>query len=878
MALPPITPSPAQLASAQPNAQPSAQPNAKSSAQPTMQPSAPSFMPHAGHRNVRVWLLSIVCLALLAGTAISYWPATVAFASAHPHTTLASIMSFILCLAYATELSSIPLSCRHSVIPLLTIMLLITGTFNGLFLPLIIVTLLSSAWTARSVLLGSISATSALTIVPVTYLVLGDEPGQLRAILVNSVPTDTAFHYLIGHWIVPLVILAFAFIATRFLCDIIVFIATGSPIRAALQEYSVTRTTGLAIADLAAAIITIWIPAIFEFSFDLANILDVHALFLSLLDIYALALMSYYTMRHLARTRNSLHSITAITDALPLPHEKPEDVIVSIINSTLPNVRCFVCEPHHLPYRIFHTYRVSQPIGNTRNPRVIVFERSMLNRPFLTADGEVLASAAAILSEELRAHREVTMLRTESETDPLTGAYTYASLVAYLKTLQTENSANTIAIIYVELERFRHVNEHYGRRTGNMVLRTTAARIRSLMPDDGMLVRVGGDGFVVVLQDKSNDLDLPDLASKLHDATSLPLHVDHDIVSVSTIVSTSVLAPSNFSQLNSILESAGVDLGEESTDVQEDTSRSTMPSESLREAIESGSFTLRYQPVLNLDRDTIIGVIAIPHITDADGHVLSHDFIVNEALRLSLGAKLTTDIIRQGVAFLTQLQSTTEGLNSLGIILNGGELEAPAFYEQIENTSKAHPNITLHLQFGHDAMQQAPSLPDFAEDLLTLAALPNVSIAIADAGTSFSELSALSTIPANSMVFDSSVTQDLDNPRTHSIVAEMLRSAKQHDFNLFFSGVSQPHQVEQLHKLGCSTVLGDVFATAMTESELRMRLTTTGLSANAEYVLPADKPANDSTDSTAQQEKTPQRGKHYEVPEIRPITRPSFDD
>ena len=175
-------------------------------------------------------------------------------------------------------------------------------------------------------------------------------------------------------------------------------------------------------------------------------------------------------------------------------------------------------------------------------------------------------------------------------------------------------------------------------------------------------------------------------------------------------------------------------------------------------------------------------------------------------------------------------------------------------------------------------MQQAPSLPDFAEDLLTLAALPNVSIAVADAGTSFSELSALSTIPANSMVFDSSVTQDLDNPRTHIIVAEMLRSAKQHDFNLFFSGVSQPHQVEQLHKLGCSTVLGDVFATAMTESELRMRLTTTGLSANAEYVLPADKPANDSTDSTAQQEKTPQRGKHYEVPEIRPITRPSFDD
>ena len=88
--------------------------------------------------------------------------------------------------------------------------------------------------------------------------------------------------------------------------------------------------------------------------------------------------------------------------------------------------------------RPWHSYRQSQHIDNQGRQYVIVFERSMLNRPFLPADAEVLASAASILNEELRVHHEVNTLRSESETDPLTGAYTYQSFIAYLRSLQTK--------------------------------------------------------------------------------------------------------------------------------------------------------------------------------------------------------------------------------------------------------------------------------------------------------------------------------------------------------------------------------------------------------------------------------------------------------
>lgn len=802
---------------------------------------APSPAQRIERRTTRLRLLGIACWIALAALAVHYWVPAIAFLTSHPHTMITSVLSFIICLAYSTEVSSNPLACRHTVIPLLTIMLFITGTFDGLFLPLVIVAVLCSSWASRSLLIGAIHTCGAIAIIPVINAVLGSAPASLRILLEGTAPSDLVFTYLMTSWLAPLIIITVTIVIVRFVCDLVIFPIAGIPALGSLEEFSIPRILGLDIADFAATVLAIWLPAIFEFSVDVSQILDVHMLFIALLDIYALGLMSFYQWRRLMRYRNSLHSITAITDALPLPHANPEEAIASMLDETLPNVHCLVCEPNHLPNRAFHSYRASNPVGSPRKQRVIVFERSMLNRPFLTADEEVLASASAILSEELRANREVTVLRNQGDTDPLTGASTYASLVSYLKTLQTENSTNTVAIIYIEIERFRQVNEHFGRRVGNMVLRMTASRIRNAMPEDATLARAGGDSFVVMLQDESDDSRLTVLARKLRDATSMPIHAEQVVVSLSTLVTKSILKPNDFSQLNLIIEHGDAEIHDATMTPSDDAGLAVLPSEVLRTSISDHSFTLRYQPVIDIATDSIIGVGAIPHVQNNDGAALPQDFIRNEAVRLSMGTQLTTTIVEKGVRSLTQMQSITPDLHALGITLTGGELGDSAFYEYMENVTKQNPGIMFHLQFGRDAIQRAPEFADSEEDFEALAALPNVAVSVSEAGTSFSEISAFSTIPADSMLLDPSVIQDISDSRTHMIVADIAKSAHRHDFDLVFCGVSAPEQIAQIRKLGCTKVMGDALATAMTESELRMRLATTGLSANLEYVESADR-------------------------------------
>lgn len=863
-----------------------------------------TLLPPGRHHNTRVWVLALVCLAELAGLTIGYWPAFLPFATAHPIATADSIVSFIVCMAYATGLSSETLSCRHTVIPLLTIMLLVTGTLDQLFMPLLIVTFLCSAHNAKSFFIGAIRTSTALAPIPVIRAILGGEPATLRRIIEGSTPSAAVLDYLVGHWIAPLLIIAVAIVAVRLVCDLLVFVLVGVPISAAMPEFSLTRIIGLAVCDLAAAVLMVWTPAIVEFSDSLTDILNVHVLFLALLDAYALGLLSFYAVRRLMRYRNSLRAITAVTDSLPLPHTAPENVVASTLNREMPNVRCFISSRDALARRPWHSYRASGPIGSGKDQYVLVFERSMFNRPFLPADAAVLASSAEILAEELRVHQEVTTLRTEGERDPLTGAYTYGAFVSYLKTLETGNSANTIAIVYLEIERFRHINERFGRRTGNVVLRATADRIRRMAPDDAMLVRVDGDSFAVVLHEVTPGTNVDRLAEDLRNTTSLPVHADDAIVSLSTMTSTAIVAPRDFAQIDAVLANAGIggDAVALAGAVEEsDSAQSVLASGALGDAIEKNSFTMRYQPAFDLRTNTMVGVNAIPHIVGADGQPLQHDFIANEAVRLQLGTRLTIDTIEQALRDMAQLRAVVSDadaprVHTLGFLLNGGELDDAAFYEYMETASAKHPEVAFHLQIGRDAIQHAGEGPDCEDDIKALAALPNMRLVIVEGGTSFSEIAALAQIPADALTLDASVVQDLENPRAHTIVSEILDAAKRNHFAVYLSGVSTPDQVQELLDLGCAEVIGDLFATPMTASELRMRLETTGLSANMEYVA-AGRDAKSGADGgdggdgadggdggaakgsgTAADSSHAAHANRYEVPPIQPIDRPSFDN
>ncbi|MGN0109565.1 MAG: EAL domain-containing protein [Bifidobacterium sp.] len=832
-------------------------------------------------RRTRTTILAVACLVILAALFIGYLPGLQYAINWTLTDVVFAGISFLICMVYSTELSSVPVASRHTAIPLLTTMLLITGGFDHLFSLLIVITLICTTISERSLSIGAIRACTALAPIPVVRLILSESPAHLREIFISSVPRAEALNYILSNWVLPLIIITALLPVVRLLCDIVVYLVCGVPVVKSLSEYSITRIITLSLADLAAIVVTILLPAVFQYSDVQMVDSSLRSIFSISLDVYALALMSFYMLRRMMRAENSLRCLLNISDALPLPNARPEQKVAEIITGSLPNIRCIMMTDDKMHHRPFHSYRHSQRIKAQGSQYSIVFERSMMNRPFLPADEEVLAAAASILNEELRVNREVSTLRSESETDPLTGAYTYSAFIATLKSLQTENASNKVAVIYLNIDQFRRINGRYSRLVGNLVLRTTADRIREILPEDAFLSRISGSEFATVFTESTSEDDIENLADRLRDNTSLPIQTSNGTISIAT--TTSLSFASSDEGATRLLIDAGLHelapaMAEQNP--KQSTKDHLEMSDALRDAIEKNHLALLYQPIFSLPQQRISALEMFPLITDSRNHRLDFDFVLSEAQRLGLGCKLSMGILDRGVKDLLEFRKIAPDLNNICLTLNGSELGNSQFYEHLESLRERHPDITVCLQFGEAALNTARI--QFDDELEDLTSMSNVRIAITQAGTTYSEVSAMANIPLGIIKLDPSIVNGYSNPLAVNIMKHTVQFAHRDGIHLVFDGIDTIEQTRLLHEVGGTEAQGTVYASMMTASEMRMRLETMGINMGSVESGQADVPAGvsdvpgaaDSTAADASPEAVNRPGKKNDGNDI---TKPSYD-
>ena len=289
-----------------------------------------------------------------------------------------------------------------------------------------------------------------------------------------------------------------------------------------MREYSLSHILAMALADLMAIV---WIPEILEFANIGSDTATVLSVFMLALIAYSLLLMTVDTMSRLTRSRSALKCIANVSDALPLPNQVPEETVVRRINRGLTRMRCFISNANNLDKRGY-SYRYSAPISTGSRQYYLAMERSIWNRPFMSTDETILLTCGEVLTESLRVNKEVTLLRTESETDTLTGALTYRAFIGHLKSLQTENVHNLVAVVYFGVEHLRTVNEHYGRKIGNAVLRSVGMRLSQLLPGNATLSRVNGAEFAMIVTDVTSTSDVEELATRMRNLAVMPVYTE----------------------------------------------------------------------------------------------------------------------------------------------------------------------------------------------------------------------------------------------------------------------------------------------------------------------------------------------------------------
>jgi len=423
--------------------------------------------------------------------------------------------------------------------------------------------------------------------------------------------------------------------------------------------------------------------------------------------------------------------------------------------------------------------------------------------------------------------KRVSDLRRLAATDDLTGLPNRRAL--YAGALDRLGSAAPVAhaLLLMDLDRFKEVNDSLGHHMGDSLLVEVGARLRSRLPAGALLARLGGDEFAILLPTEGAAPAL-ELANDVRTALERPFELEGIAIELSMSIGIA-LFPDHGSELPSLLrradiamyraKSAHAEVHLYAPDVDDDGTDRLRRIAEVRDALVGGEFVVHYQPKLDLGTGAVTSVEALvrwEHPTR--GLQLPGAFLglVEDAGVMS---RMTRAVLAQS---LDQVATWREGGLDLAVAVNlsaGSLVDARLPHDILEMLAlRGLPPDRLQLEITEDLL-----MSDRERGHAILAALraKGVRIAIDDFGSGYSSLAYLRDLPLDELKLDRSFIQPMaGDRRAAALVASTITLAHSLDLVIVAEGVEDAATMAQLGELGCDQAQGFHIAMAMPGHEV----------------------------------------------------------
>jgi diguanylate cyclase (GGDEF)-like protein len=425
------------------------------------------------------------------------------------------------------------------------------------------------------------------------------------------------------------------------------------------------------------------------------------------------------------------------------------------------------------------------------------------------------ASAASVVS--WRANEQLLQARQEARTDELTGLLNrrglYIEIERMLDTARTE--ARPTALLLLDLDRFKEVNDTLGHHAGDDLLRQVAGRLRACLPEAGMIGRLGGDEFVVMLASADGPAGIA-LAAALADALDPPFELEGLLAPVQASVGVAS-APADAVTRAELLRHADVAMYRAKTNgtgvalyaAEQDRhcrSRLQLAGE-LKAAIGTGQFILHYQPKGDLQTGEIIGVEALVRWQHPRRGLLYPDTFLSVAEEHGLMRSFTLDVIDSALA--AQHSWRQRGLETpVAVNLAAANVLDPRFPQDVAESLQRWqlPPDALQLEITEDTIMT--DLPR-ALDVLARLGEQGIHLALDDYGTGSSSLSYLKRLPIAELKIDRSFVINMTSDHSDAIIVRStVELARNLGLHVVAEGVETAEHWEQLRACGCHTAQG----------------------------------------------------------------------
>ncbi|OXS23638.1 bifunctional diguanylate cyclase/phosphodiesterase [Pseudomonas fluorescens] len=374
------------------------------------------------------------------------------------------------------------------------------------------------------------------------------------------------------------------------------------------------------------------------------------------------------------------------------------------------------------------------------------------------------------------------------------------------------------AVLFLDLDRFKHINDSLGHPVGDLLLKGIALRLKEQLRDIDTVARLGGDEFIILLPGLQHEGDAEHLANKLLACFTPPFQAGEHEFFISASIGTS-LYPQDGTDVATLVKNADAAMYRSKAkgrnrvecytrDLTVQAKERVALEHELRRAIERNECSLYYQPKLCLKTHALIGAEALirwHHPTFGD---VPPEHFIPLAEENGMILQIGDWVLEQACRQLHAWQGTFDDFGPLSVNLAGAQLRHPNLLPRIEqllHDYRLEPGC-LQLEITENfIMSQAEEALDVLHELKRL----GVQLAIDDFGTGYSSLSYLKRLPLDFLKIDQSFVRGLpDDPHDAAIVRAIIALGHSMQFTIIAEGVENPAQQAFLADEGCEQMQG----------------------------------------------------------------------
>lgn len=441
------------------------------------------------------------------------------------------------------------------------------------------------------------------------------------------------------------------------------------------------------------------------------------------------------------------------------------------------------------------------------------------------------------ISERIKSEAEIRQLANFDSLTHLPNRRYFTEIVK--NRIREEGKEDRYSLYFADLDNFKDINDSLGHPVGDKLICAVSLRMKSCMPEDGLICRFGGDEFVIMLPAVTDRKDCREFAEKMIEEVSKPILIDGHLIIVGTSVGIA-LCPENGTDFDQLLKMADVSLYEA-----KDRGRGTAYFYSdelgaqirdrrqlevdLRRAVQRNELTVHYQPLIDVKQDRVAACEALARWHHPERGMIPPSTFIPIAEDMGIISKIGEFVLEEA----TRQCKSWPGEVKVAVNVSSLQFQQSDVCAVIEEALSASGLPANRLEVEVTESAAVNDLEETSRVLRTLAQ-GGVGISLDDFGTGFSSLSYLHLLPLNKVKIDRSFLETIrDDERSLILLSGVTRMAAALGLTVIVEGIEEEEQLNILKKnIHLDQVQGYLFGKAMPPAEIRRFLTEYNASAH----------------------------------------------